>query len=170
VTPRERARIDKLRAALDAGELWRAREILSGRIGFGRYDPATYEQLGQVLLRMGDDLQAGKYLFLSGVRKPDYAASIALYLRRHKSGGWQSLLGTFPASARGATWTQLPPAVREDLRNLGVPPRPDGETIRKTHERQASQITWRGLFSAVGCLLVVSLLGLLVAAIMAFLT
>lgn len=161
MTPRDRVKADKLRAALDAAELWRAKEILSGRIGSGRYDPATYEQLGQVLLEMGDHLAAGRFLFLSGVRRPEYASAIELYLRRHSRGGWRSLLAAFPASARRATWSELPATVREDLRALGVPPRPDDETVWATHQRQVvGQSGWLG---ALGCALILIVIGLLVS-------
>lgn len=43
-----------------------------GSVGSGSFDPVLYEQLGQALLRMGDDVQAGRFLFLSGVRRPEY--------------------------------------------------------------------------------------------------
>jgi len=51
-----KAKTDKLAHALAAGQLWRAKEILTGRIGSGRYQPDLCEQLGLLLLRMGDDL------------------------------------------------------------------------------------------------------------------
>lgn len=54
-------RPDKLKAALDAGELWRAKEILAGRMGGAPFSPALCEQLGQLMLQMGDVLAAGKY-------------------------------------------------------------------------------------------------------------
>ena len=38
--------------------------------------------------QLGDRLEAGKFLFLSGMRKPDYAAPIALFLERYAASRW----------------------------------------------------------------------------------
>jgi hypothetical protein len=54
-----------------AGRLWRAKEILQGSI-CREYDLRIFERYGQILLLMRDNLEAGKYLFLSGSRKPEY--------------------------------------------------------------------------------------------------
>ena len=45
---------DVVADALAAGKLWRAKEILSGRIASQPYSPALYEQFGALLLRIGD--------------------------------------------------------------------------------------------------------------------
>jgi hypothetical protein len=39
--------------AIDSGRLWRAKEILSGRIGTLPFNAELYEQFGALLLRMG---------------------------------------------------------------------------------------------------------------------
>jgi hypothetical protein len=66
-----------------AKRLWRAKEILQGALSTFGYDTDLYEQYGQLLLLMGDDVEAGKYFFLSGVRKPEYREAIALFVNRH---------------------------------------------------------------------------------------
>jgi hypothetical protein len=109
----------KVEAALNAGELWKARDLLRGRIGSSPYSPDLYEQLGVVLLRMGDVPEAGKYLFLSGRREPDYEAAINLYLQRHGRHGWRQLVGSFPSSARRAQLDVLPTAVLTALEQRG---------------------------------------------------
>lgn len=113
---------DRVREALDRGELWRAKEILQGRIGNSPYDPRLYEQYGAVLLEMRDLREAGKYLFLSGNRRPDYEPAIRLYLDRHRDK--RSLLGTFPARAREVPRDRFPETVRAELRARGVPEKP----------------------------------------------
>jgi hypothetical protein len=157
--------LDKLAEALTAGQLWRAKEILSGRIASGPFSPDTYEQFGALLLRMGDDLQAGKFLFLSGHRQPEYKPPIDLFLRRYSRAGWQSLLAAFPSAARRCTWSQLPSVVREELVELGVPVRPGGEPLRTTlHKSPAVGGGWGG------CLILIVLaiaLGLLLAGVVA---
>ena len=149
---------DKLKAALEAGELWRAREILAGRIGVAPFRPALCEQLGQVLLRMGDDLEAGKYLFLSGVRHPEYERAIQLFVRRYSRGGWQSLLGSLPAAARRAAWKDLPQTVTNELRELGVPIRGEAEALRETLERAPARASRRGCLTILVVALVIGVL------------
>ena len=75
--------IARVTAEVTAGRLWRAREILAGRIAGGDADPAILEAHGRVLQAMGEQVEAGRYLFASGVRAPAYADAIALFTRRH---------------------------------------------------------------------------------------
>ena len=59
-----------------AGQIWRAKELLRGNIAGGRVDPPLLEEYGRLLDSVGDRVEAGKYLFLSGVRSPAYDAAI----------------------------------------------------------------------------------------------
>jgi hypothetical protein len=110
----------KVEAALNAGEVWKARDHLRGRIASSPYSPDLYEQLGVVLLRMGDLPDAGKYLFLSGRREPGYDAAIELFLRRHGRHGWQQLVASLPHSARRASLHSLPTPVLAALEQRGL--------------------------------------------------
>jgi hypothetical protein len=144
--------------ALDDGELWRARDALRGRLA-RRFDPSLYEQLGCVLLKMGDDLEAGKYLFLSGERAAEYTKPIELFLGRYKTRG-SDVMWACPKAVRRLPVDSLPPAVQEELRS------------RKISDRH-----WRTMngpqdepMSRAGCLLrllVIVLLGLFVATVFA---
>lgn len=150
---------DIVAEALAAGKLWRAKEILSGRIASQPFSPELYEQFGALLLRMGDDLAAGKFLFLSGVRRPEYESAIQLFVNRHSRGGWQSLVASFPNRARRSAASDLPAAVQGQLAALGVPPRPAGEPLVVTLEKTApNRIGWRGCLLT---LLVLAAIGLL---------
>lgn len=102
-----------------AGRLWRAREILEGNLANTGFDPELYEALGRVLMQMGDVPTAGKFLFLSGARDPDYQPAIELYLQRH-GGTWQNLLGTFPRQVRRLDFPEFPPSVAAQLAELGA--------------------------------------------------
>ena len=118
---RELAYENDVRRELERGRLWRAKEILRGRVGEKAFDPALYEQYGAVLLAMQDELQAGRYLFLSGARRPEYEVAIATYLERHDTGHWRRLVGSFTNRVKARTPNQLPPAVREHLLAKGYP-------------------------------------------------
>jgi hypothetical protein len=136
---------DKLARALAEGQLWRAKQILSGRIGSNAFDRDLYERYGELLLRMGDDLAAGKYLFLSGHRRIEHEHAVRLFLARYSRAGWQSLVSSFPAAVRKLSWNELPQGVVDELLTLGVPRRPHEEplwtTLRKYPRNQAS---WEG--------------------------
>lgn len=134
---------DKADQALAEGKLWRAREILGGRVASGPFDPHLYERLGTVLLRMGDDIEAGKYLFLSGVRTTEYASAIALFLQRHSRSGWRSLVATFPTRVRRARWADLPAEVRTELQAAGVPVK-DAGTVSPALDRHAREASGFG--------------------------
>lgn len=151
---------DHVRAALDRGDLWRAKEILQGKIGSGPYDPLLYEQYGAVLLEMRDLREAGKYLFLSGNWRPEYQPAIALFLDRHRSG--RSLLGTFPARAREIPRDRFPETVRVVLTSRGVPEKPFQTAAPRPVPPRVQKVT--NTFSRIGCFL---LLGFAVASVFA---
>jgi hypothetical protein len=109
----------KVEAALNAGEAWKARDLLRGRISSSPYTADLYEQMGVVLLRMGDVPEAGKYLFLSGRQKPDYEPAVGVFLRRYGRSGWRQLVAAFPASARKAPLGALPEPVKRALEERG---------------------------------------------------
>lgn len=85
--------LDRVEAEIAAGRLWRAKEILRGNIGSGRVDPAVLERYGRLLETLGEQLEAGKYLFLSGARLPAYGDAIQLFRRRHAKSGTAGLVG-----------------------------------------------------------------------------
>lgn len=111
-----------VRDALDQGKLWRAKEILQGRLGSQAYDPLLYEAYGAVLLEMRDLPQAGKYLFLSGSRRPEYAPAVGLFLDRHGKKGGRALVDALPSRVRALPLDRLPEPVRQELlaRGLGA--------------------------------------------------
>jgi hypothetical protein len=99
--------------------LWRAREILSGCVAGGAADPAVLEELGLVLLTMGEQVEAGRYLFASGVRSPSTDEAITLFLRRHGKDP-RILFAQLPPAIRRQRFADLQPGLQEDLRALGV--------------------------------------------------
>jgi hypothetical protein len=103
-----------------AGRPWRAKEIIRGTIGNTWPDAAVVERYGRILLRTGDDVEAGKYLWLSGVRRAEYEPAVALFLRRHGRHGREILLAQMPKSFRRIPFDQLPPEVRGELTKYDI--------------------------------------------------
>jgi hypothetical protein len=132
-------------------------------MGTDPFDPKTAEQLGALLLKMGDDIQAGRYLFVSGVRRPEYQASIDMFRRRQSRAGWRSLLGALPGTVKRCVWSEIPAVVRLELHQAGVPQRPASETLKGTlSTTSAGRLAW------LGCLVVLAILvgiGLLVSVV-----
>ena len=164
-SPLERSpRDDKVAKALEAGHLWPAKEILSGRIRTLPFDADMYEQLGAVLLRMGDDLQAGRFLFLSGHRRPEYERPIDLFLDRYVRGDRGGLFAAFPRPLRRRTWSDLPAQVQAELEAARVSPSPVGAPLSGVLYRE-SKASWGGILRV---LLVVIVFVILVSILIAY--
>ena len=142
--------------AVRRGEIWRAKEILRGSIRSRPYDAALYERYGRLLLDLHEKLEAGKFLFLSGRRRPEYQGAIDLYLSRITS---DRLYYSFPRAARLRRASDYPVAVRSDLERAGfqVPVKPECE-------QDEPFFTW-GCWVAVGVLAVLAVTVVVWAAI-----
>lgn len=113
---------ERAQKEIESGRLWRAKEILRGNLGTTGFDPLLYESYGRVMLLTHEMVEAGRFLFLSGVRNPEYEEAISLYLYRHGA-NWANLIGTFPFSARMPQLSEYPPVVAAHLKDLGAPAR-----------------------------------------------
>ena len=112
--------LEKAEQELSAGNLWRAKEILQGSLPSAGYNVELFEKLGVVLLRMGDLPDAGKFLFLSGVSKPEYEKAISIFLRKYGKRPY-NFLQTLPHTARLSKISEYPEAVAAKLRELNLP-------------------------------------------------
>jgi len=110
---------EPVKQAINNNMLWRAKEILEGRIGSMSYDPTLYEQYGVILMKTEDLMMAGKYLLLSGSRLPEYNHCIEIFLKRHGRSGWQNMVRLFPAKAKELALSQFPDSVQKDILALG---------------------------------------------------
>jgi len=148
--------IDAVDRELAAGRLWRAKEILQGRLRSAGYDTVLYERYGFVLFQLGDLAEAGKYLFLSGVRRPEYRGPIEIYIHRHGK-SLRSLRDTFPACVRRTEIASYPENLLADLQAAGFSLADVKRATRK--ETPSGALGWDGPFgiaiAALFCLLLV---------------
>jgi hypothetical protein len=103
---------------------------------------------------MGDMVEAGKYLFLSGQRGPAVDPAISLFLKRHARGQPGDLFAQFPRGVRSTGFSALPDVVRADLERLGMPPSP----VRGRHAAAPTSGKSTGVHQSValiGCAVVV---------------
>ncbi|MDQ3800625.1 MAG: hypothetical protein M3384_14345 [Acidobacteriota bacterium] len=112
--------IEKAERELAKGNLWRAKEILQGSLPSAGYNIELFEKFGIVLLQMGDLPEAGKFLFLSGVRKPEYEEAICIFLQKY---GKKPLnfFQTLPHTAKLSKISDYPEIVAAKLRELNFP-------------------------------------------------
>jgi hypothetical protein len=113
--------LDKARREIENGNLWRAKEIIQGAIRNESYDVELFEMMGTVLLRMGDVGEAGRFLFLSGVRKPEYRESIEIFLSRHGGKHAFDFVDLLPRRARLGTISEYPDEVAQVFREMEFP-------------------------------------------------
>jgi hypothetical protein len=133
-----------------AGRPWRAKEIIRGNISNAWPRSDIVERYGQVLLGLGDDVEAGKYLWLSGVRAPAYEKAVALFLTRYGKQGRHILLAQLPKSFRRVEFDKLPADVRHELSAFGVRSGDFGRSRRKPHSVSKGNRWKRWLALAIG--------------------
>jgi hypothetical protein len=99
---------------------------------------------------MGDDVQAGRFLFLSGRRRPEYQAAIDLFLSKHIRGGRGDLFSSFPVHMRRRPWSDLPQPVRQELEALKFGPAGEDRALwAKLRVRKDDTISTSGCLMAL---------------------
>lgn len=91
---------DAVDAAIREGKLWRAKEILQGRLAVAEFDRELLRRYGELLLSMGDLTEAGRMLFCAGARDPEHHNAIALFLRKHPRERPSNFLAVLPSMVR----------------------------------------------------------------------
>lgn len=147
--------IDKAERELANGNLWRAKEILQGSLPSAGYNIEIFEKLGIVLLQMGDLPEAGRFLFLSGVRKQKYEEAISIFLQKYGKKP-DNLLQKFPHTAKLSKISDYPEAVQTILRELKLP------EILKTKRDEAELLPTDDKIFFAGCLIAILIIAALV--------
>lgn len=109
------APVRRAREAREAGQLWRARDVLAGHVE-GSQDPEALVELGEVLFEMGDLPRAGAVWFAAGATGPDVDAAIAAW-REQSHDDFAVMWAGLPASARSQPRPRRIEALRERALN-----------------------------------------------------
>lgn len=114
--------ISRANQQLLLGQTWRAKEILSSSIPNYEYSKELFYALGSILLQMGDDLEAGKFLLLS-VDQPtnNEEKAIKIFLERRRKNHYKDLLASFPKRSRQINREDYPTYLRNYLVEIGAP-------------------------------------------------
>jgi len=155
----------KVEAEISADRLWRAREMLQGSMAIYPTDVRVLESYGRLLDRLGDRVEAGKYLFLSGVRGADVDDAISLFISRHGKGHLNSLMNQFPREAKRAGLAAFPATVKVELEALGLP---EAQAKKDSFDAVDPNLGLRQSVELLGCALVGSIF--LVVAVVGFVT
>ncbi len=91
--------VARARAALEAGELWRARDLLAEHLEGSVADAEALSLLGEVLHSMGDLPAAGAAWFGAGVKGPQVDAAVAAW-RERNGDDFASMWRSLPRSVR----------------------------------------------------------------------
>lgn len=147
---------DKVERLLAEGKAWRAKEVLRGAIGTSGYDRALYRRYAELLLDLGEEMEAGKYFWLAGAAGERAGIAVDVYLtRQRRLTGWQ-LYFDLPSSARLHSWGAYPEEVARELRARGLAELPKRRERPEPGDRELPQ------WVLIGCVLLF-VLGLLCA-------
>jgi hypothetical protein len=103
--------VQQAREAREAGQLWKARDLLLAYVE-GARDTDALVELGEVLFEMGDLPRAGSVWFAAGAKGPDVDASVAAW-REQAHDDFAVMWAGLPASARSQPRPRRIEALRE---------------------------------------------------------
>ncbi len=109
------APVRQAREAREAGQLWKARDVLVGYVE-GARDTDALVELGEVLFEMGDLPRAGAVWFAAGAKGPDVDAAVTAW-REQSHDDFAVMWRGLPASARSQPRPRRLEALRERALN-----------------------------------------------------
>jgi hypothetical protein len=118
---------DAVEEEIAKGRLWRAKEILRGRLADAAYDPVLFSRYAEVLAAMGDHDEAGRYYLLAGCADGDAGALARAFVTRRRAMTFAQLWSQMPAAARRGLEDGLPAPAMDLLRASGF----DGRVVKK---------------------------------------
>ncbi|MFT5301241.1 MAG: hypothetical protein ACI87E_003651 [Mariniblastus sp.] len=141
------------------GRLWRAKEILGSSLSTYGYARKILRNYADVLMRMGDELEAGKYYLLS-VDSPNESeqAAIELFFSRFAKVSYQQLLSKFPHGSRLKSRDDYPAPLRKHLVEIGAPPQLATNVQPTATENNRQDLIFRIGCCLIGCSLITCLL------------
>ena len=140
----------RLEGEIARGRLWRAKEILRGRLSHAKYDCELFARYAAIFEAMHDDDEAGRFYFLSGENAIAARTLAQKFLERRQQQSLNDLWAAMPIAAHRVS----PGAMREETKNLlagfghtpesiavfcnGLASKADERAQRQRHVRSAS--------------------------------
>lgn len=110
--------LEQARAAVDAGVVWRARDLLAAHVE-AKHDPEALALLGEVYESMGDLPRAGAIWFAAGAKGDEVDAAVAAW-RAQSGDDFAVMWASLPASVRVEPMPRRIEALRERARVAGA--------------------------------------------------
>lgn len=112
--------IEKVDRLITEGKIWSARERLYGHLGSNGFNAQVFLKLVEVYQLLGEENQAARFAFYSGVRTDETNKLSAAYLGTiTECNSVFDALSDMPKAFRRAESHQLPSIVKEELINAG---------------------------------------------------
>lgn len=122
---------ERVEEEIARGRLWRAKEIVQGRLRDARYDAGMFRRYGEVLAAMHDEDEAGRYFLLAGVTEGEAGRLARAFLARRARTDIAPLWGAMPTAARRLAALSFPDGTRALLVEAGFEARAIDEQARK---------------------------------------
>ena len=149
--------IERANAEIASGRLWRAKEILSSSLSTYGYSREICLAYADVLISLGDKLDAGKFYLLSvDVPTEKQLPAVQLFLKRYQNDNWRQLVSRFPNSVKTIEVGSLPETLANHLLALGAP----SESGTKLDADITLASNWSNYFLQLGCLAVILVVGM----------
>lgn len=139
----KKIKLERARLLLDDDNPAAALSLLASSCYGAGYDVDYFELLGRALLGCDRLENAGRFLFLSGVRRPIYESAINTFLSRNSDpNNFRQLQSQLPERVR-TRWrlAQFPPIVASELRSLGWPEDTQTAIIARKQARSIEKYT-----------------------------
>lgn len=111
---------------------------------------------------MDDLFEAGRYLFVSGVRRPEYQAAITVFLDRFSTTKSKNRLAVLPGRIHRLAMDDWPAPVLDDLGSMGLL-----DELKQFHRDpmpcSAHPPRWYNPLIGMGCFVVITVILLLAA-------
>ena len=133
------------------GRIWRAKETLQSNVQY--YDEELYLRYAEILEKMGDNVEAGKYYLLSNKFDAPYNELIRLFLNRHGKNCLNNVISQFPKCMQSSDIESYSQRIAEPLKALKVP-----YFEKNTRQGLSQTITAKDKFDWFGLLLTTILL------------
>ncbi len=129
---------DRIDEEIENGRLWRAKEMLRGRLASAVYDAALFARLADVLARMHDDDEAGRFYLLAGHSQDRGGELARAFLARRQAGSFAQLWSAMPAAAQRGGVERIPVGTVELLREAGYAPQAIKKQLGKLNDTATS--------------------------------
>ncbi|MFM9973598.1 MAG: DUF6584 family protein, partial [Beijerinckiaceae bacterium] len=83
-----------------ANQIWKAKQLLQGRLSSSDFDAKLLRQYGELLLLMNDKMEAGRYLYFSGFREEKYEDAIRIFVSKYNKKSPNKILFAMPRMVR----------------------------------------------------------------------